>query len=373
MLRLYSLAIINRKAIELNNSNNPSIIDSIFTTFYNKNLTNKSNNCFKELTQIRALTRKIATNTMPKARIINLGNNTLAIDSKELYLPNLSIFFNNLQDRLEEILFSKLLLLNPSNLEIDISKLKDNIYEEKNNFNFTNYKLNNLDNSKLLLIKRLEDKESRFSKEFIKGYNNNRPIYNISRFNLYLKEREEFIKLLGVAIYLLTGCPIRGTEIIQIKYINTLLYRTRNLFIDNNSSYFRVETNYSKSNNITGIDKSIVRFLSPKLSSILKVYLVYIIPFYNFITIKIKGNKEILPYLLEYNNKLLTSTQISNLLGLEMLKYLGIKLTINSYRHLFKYYIRNILNINLNLSNIEEESEEEEDRIEDITFNYTTK
>ena len=95
MLRLYSLAIINRKAIELNNSNNPSIIDSIFTTFYNKNLTNKSNNCFEELTQIRALTRKIATNTMPKARIINLGNNTLAIDSKELYLPNLSIFFNN--------------------------------------------------------------------------------------------------------------------------------------------------------------------------------------------------------------------------------------------------------------------------------------
>ena len=337
MLRLYSLAIINRKAIELNNSNNPSIIDSIFTTFYNKNLTNKSNNCFKELTQIRVLTRKIATNTMPKARIINLGNNTLAIDSKELYLPNLSIFFNNLQDRLEEILFSKLLLLNPSNLEIDISKLKDNIYKEKNNFNFTNYKLNNLDNSKLLLIKRLEDKESRFSKEFIKGYNNNRPIYNISRFNLYLKEREEFIKLLGVAIYLLTGCPIRGIEIIQIKYINTLLYRTRNLFIDNNSSYFRVETNYSKSNNITSIDKSIIRFLSPKLSSILKVYLVYIIPFYNFITIKIKENKEILPYLLEYNNKLLTSTQISNLLGLETLKYLGIKLIINSYRYLFKY------------------------------------
>ena len=310
---------------------------------------------------------------MPKARIISLGNNTLAIDSKELYLPNLSIFFNNLQDRLEEFLFSKLLLLNPSNLEVDISKLKDNIYKEKNNFNFTNYKLNNLDSNKLLLLKRLEDKESRFSKEFIKGYNNNKPIYNINRFNLYLKEREEFIKLLGVAIYLLTGCPIRGTEIIQIKYINTLLYGTRNLFIDNNSSYFRVETNYSKSNNIIGIDKSIVRFLSPKLSSILKVYLVYIIPFYNFINIKIKDNKEIIPYLLEYNNKLVTSTQISNLLGLETLKYLGIKLTINSYRYLFKYYIRNILNINLNLSNLEEESKEEEDRIEDITFNHTTK
>src|SRR6185295_14681969 len=218
MLRLYSLAIINRKAIELTTSNNPSIIDSIFTTFYNKNLTNKSNNCFEELTQIRALTRKIATNTMPKARIINLGNNTLAIDSKELYLPNLSLFFNNLQDRLEEFLFSKLLLLNPSNLEVDISKLRDNIHEEKNNFNFTYYKLNNLDNTKLLLIKRLEDKESSFSKEFIKGYNNNKPIYNINRFNLYLKDREEFIKLLGVGIYLLIGCPIRGNEVILIKY-----------------------------------------------------------------------------------------------------------------------------------------------------------
>ena len=101
---------------------------------------------------------------MPKARIVNLGNNTLAIDSKELYLPNLSIFFNNLQDRLEEILFSKLLLVNPSNLEIDISKLKDNIYEEKNNFNFTNYKLNNLDSNKLLLLKRLEDKNLGFLK-----------------------------------------------------------------------------------------------------------------------------------------------------------------------------------------------------------------
>jgi len=49
MLRLYSLAIINRKAIELNNSNNPSIIDSIFTTFYNKNLTNKSITVLKSL------------------------------------------------------------------------------------------------------------------------------------------------------------------------------------------------------------------------------------------------------------------------------------------------------------------------------------
>ena len=269
-------------------------------------------------------------------------------------------------------------MLNPRDLTLDINSLLDNIHNNTPFFYFAkNYNSNaslNLEDKEDFLINRLSNRDNYFSKYFIKAWQDNSPIYNKENINNYLDNRIEFIKLLGVALYLLAAAPIRGTEVEVIKYYNTIEYGERNLFIDNKTKLFRIETSYCKTNNITNKDNNIVRFLSPKLSSILKVYLLFIIPFYNFINITIFNNITINPYILEYKGKILSSSFISNYLGNLTEELLGNRITINSYRQFYKYLVKSRLpNYNIDLGLELEIEEENSNNIEDILFNYNTR
>ena len=378
VLRLFSISIIDNKYSKLKEINNNITIDSIFLDYYKQNLTFNSNNCFEELIQIRGYCKAIANNTMPKPRIRDISLDLISIDNKDISLPKLFKFYRTIEDRLEEILFSKLLMLNSKDLTLDINSLLDNIHNNTPFFYFAkDYNSNsslNLEDKEDFLINRLSNKYNYFSNYFIKAQQNNSPIYNKENINNYLDNRIEFIKLLGVALYLLAAAPIRGTEVEVIKYYNTIEYGERNLFIDNKTKLFRIETSYCKTNNITNKDNNIVRFLSPKLSSILKVYLLFVIPFYNFINITIFNNKTINPYILEYKGKILSSSFISNYLGNLTQELLGNRITINSYRQFYKYLVKSRLpNYNIDLGLELDIEEENSNNIEEILFNHNTR
>jgi hypothetical protein len=86
--------------------------------------------------QIRAYCKAIANNTIPKPRIRDISLDLISIDNKDISLPKLFKFYRTIEDKLEEILFSKLLMLNPKDLALDINKLKDNIHNNTPFFYF---------------------------------------------------------------------------------------------------------------------------------------------------------------------------------------------------------------------------------------------
>lgn len=375
-LRLFSIAIVDLQYNYLK-VNNPIIkLEEIFLDFYSRNLTFNSSNSFEEITQIRAYTRAIASNNLTRPRIRDISSNIIIVDNTiEVNISNLKKLFSSIEDSLEEFLFSKILFLNPSDLVLDFNKLEDNISNLSSNYSFlvdkNNIKKYNIEDYSYFLIRRLEDTTSIFSKYFINSIEDNNTIdFNISNIKKFFANRKEFIKLLGLAFYLLGACPIRGTEVEILKYSNSIELGPRNLYIDNITKLIKVETSYSKSNSITNKDNNIVRFLSSKFSYLLKVYIILGIPFYNYLNYKVFNIRKPSPYILESNNRLLTSKEISNLLSIKSLEVLGIKLTIASYRQAIKYIIINRLNIDLD--NILEE-EKEDNNIEDVLFNHSTK
>lgn len=368
-IRLLSLGYFYYKEKEAIKNNIEFNLDLVFSSYYSTYLTNKSNNCFSELCLSRAYTRTIAINIPTKSRIVDINKDLVAIDNKEVSIPALSKFYNSILDNLEDILFSKLIEINPNLLMINLDDIKDDIHNKAEQFYF--YKLSSSNYS----ISRFKDyltivllgNNNNFSNKYLASFNKRTKEVKFKvEIDNWLNYRLEFIDLLSLAIYLLAGSPIRGTEVEQVKYINTAELGDRNLYIDNSSGLFRIETTYSKSGNITGLDKSTIRFLSPRLSNILKLYLLIVIPFYKYVSIKYLGIESISPYLLEYNNNRITSNRISTLLGIRTLKELGSSITINPYRQLIKYILKTRLGIDS--SSIEDE----EELIEDTTSNHTT-
>ena len=110
-----------------------------------------------------------------------------------------------------------------------------------------------------------------------------------------------------------------------------------------------------------------MRFLNIRLSRILKAYLIFFLPLYYFININYFKITKISPKLFKSKGQLFTIDYLSNLLGLETLKYLGETITINPYKHLIKYIIKERLLINNYNSN-----SSSEDLIENIQANHTT-
>ena len=371
--RLWFLAFL--EAIE----DIPTTLEDIFYNNYNILLTNRSNNCFEALTQIRAYTRRINSNLTKESRIIELDLDNLVIDNKKFSISKLSKFFSYIIDNLEIILYRDLIEIDPSLLSINPNSIEDDIRNTIPGFYFIDFITKTQDFSiyKDFLIKRLLDRSSSFSIKYLKSINtittrsNNSSNleFNSKSIKSFLDNRNRFLELLAIAIYLTSGSPLRGEEVVVIKYLNTLESGPRNIVIEPKNGWIRINTTYHKSYNITRLDSNNIRFLSPRLSNILKLYLLIVIPFYKFIAIEYLNLKEISSFLLEENNTRFTSSRLSNILSKESNSFLLNSLTLNPYRHLITYIIKNRLDLDYNSSS----NSENENLIEDIQANHSTK
>ena len=370
--RLWFLAFL--EAIE----HIPTTIEEIFYNNYKLLLNNRSNNCFEALTQIRAYTRRIDSNLTKESRVTELDLDNLVIDNKKFSITRLSEFFNYLIDSLETILYRDLIEIDPSLLSINPNSIEDDIRNMIPGFYFIDFITKTQDFSiyKDFLIKRLLDRSSSFSIKYLKSINTTTTRSNSSSLKFdsksiksFLDNRTKFLELLSIAIYLTSGSPLRGEEVVVIKYLNTLESGPRNIVIEPKNGWIRINTTYHKSYNITRLDSNNIRFLSPRLSNILKLYLLIVIPFYKFIAIEYLDLKEISGFLLEENNTRFTSSRLSNILSKESNSFLLNSLTLNPYRHLITYIIKNRLDLDYNSSS----NSENENLIEDIQANHSTK
>jgi hypothetical protein len=170
--------------------------------------------------------------------------------------------------------------------------------------------------------------------------------------------------LLALIIYLTTNSLLKGEELITITYKN-IRDNIRNIILNKEKELILIITNYYKSYNITRKEKENLRFLNKDFNIILIYYLVYIIPLYYYFNIKYLRLTSISPYLLENKGVTINSTSLSNTLFKMSSLYFREGLTINSYRHLINYIIKEKLNYIINLK--------EEDNIIDLLANKSFK
>lgn len=373
-LRLVLIIYLNYLEIETLKKKESFNFTTSFNLFYYKFFTNSNPTPFAEITRIRALTRRIDINTIKPARIVEIDSSNIVIDTSSINIPSLKEFILDIYTRLETILYKDLLYIDREVLDtfLDTTLFKDDPFNNSNNFSFAKFinKEQNLTRfSNFLLEKVLDSKNSLYSK-FINTINSNNKIsFNRDGIDKYLKNKDSFIELLSLAIYLTSSSPLRGSELVIIKYKSTKEYGNRNITLDRTSSLIRLETSYTKGRSITRLDSSTIRFLSPLLSRVIKLYLLIVVPFYRFIRVKYFNTTVLGPYLLEINNKNITSDRLSTLLNIEASRYLNTELNINKYRQIIQFINKTYIDPKYSLVNSDSEGED----IIDILANRSSK
>jgi superfamily II DNA/RNA helicase len=344
-------------------------IESFIDTYLNNN----SRNYFEFISTLSpyllALSKEASSN---KFVVVETRPNIIEANSIEYPISKLKEFFNSILRKLDLILTSKLLFIS----SIDKLGINFNNIEDSNLFNKVGNSLLDLEIFKELkelpyFIDKVLDPIEPFSKKFFKGIkDNSKIIFNRNKIEAYNRDINSFIEYLTLAIYLFSGGPLRGTE------LNTILYKNieskdRSLFYNKESNTFTIITDYSKSNNITRKERLNTRFLPPLLSRLLVVYIVYIIPFKEYI-LKEHFNLEdpTTPYLLVKDDTILSTYNISSILKRESSLFFSKGLTLYSYRKIINYIIKTKFN---NSDYFSSSNSNLSDNIEDKQANRSTK
>lgn len=370
--RLITFGIFNIN--ENNTINTNKEIHSNIINFINYNLTNTSNNYFAFINSLRpyllALSKE-TTNT--NYNIIENTFNIIEYNSNFYNINSFKEFFNYLLNQLENILLKDLLFIN------DINSLNINFNNIEDLTNLTiNYSiLNNIEfkNQSNYFLKQLLTKNSIYNKRLLKTIRNKKPIFKAKEIEKYNSNINKFIDILAISLLLFSGSPLRATELNTITFKN-IETKPRSLIYNKNNNMFSIITNYYKSKNITRKETNNLRFIFPYFTKLLIIYLVYITPFKDYINLNYYNNSNSNNYyLLNKDNKVLTTSNINRILKQESSRYFREPLIISSYRRIINYIIKIKLKNTIELDSISNTSDSSNNNnyIEDKQSNRSTK
>ena len=166
-----------------------------------------------------------------------------------------------------------------------------------------------------------------------------------------------FKKHLLLLIYLTSGLPLRGTELVTLRFLNSLKDQ-REIFLEIGSNLFILNISYYKGQGHSKKRASNIRYLPPRVSYLVLLYIVLIYPFVEFLKLSISSvkkllkTKSLLPYFFFVNNRFLDSRDLS--LGLNSFSklVLGQKLGIQIYRQVIITIIKEFILEKLNSSTL---------------------
>jgi hypothetical protein len=235
-------------------------------------------------------------------------------------VDNLKALFKEVINQAWNILTKDLLLnINKSNYQF-INLKEFSKFEDKNNYIpfkcFRDFhpnadKNNNFIQDYILL------NEILFKQFFnISSEDNNKMFLNKSKLNSYLKSVELFKKRCLLLIYLTTGAPLYNTKVLTLKFLNSFKDQKK-LYLDISNNLFILNISYHKAQNSSDLKALNIRYLCKSVSEIFLLFIVLVDPFINFLNIasnnikNLDKNKSLLSYFFYYNNKLLSSKNIS--------------------------------------------------------------
>jgi hypothetical protein len=120
--------------------------------------------------------------------------------------------------------------------------------------------------------------------------------WKISAVESYLQQIDDFLKRLLLLVYITSGQPARGTELLTLQYCNSANGRRRNIFMENGLITF--VTFCLKGYNILNSTKVIHRYLPQEISELLVYYLWLVLPFSTQLKLLALNSKQpVSPYL----------------------------------------------------------------------------
>lgn len=151
----------------------------------------------------------------------------------------------------------------------------------------------------------------------------------------YKQRINRFLERLLLLVHITSGQPGRGTEVLSLRYVNTIHGHHRNIFID--GGMVSTVTTYHKGYSVTGSTKIIHRYLPKEVGELLVYYLWLVHPFYRKLELlALRRQTPPSPYLWTKNESLepWDSARLSLVLQRETKQAFGVAFTIPIYRHL---------------------------------------
>lgn len=338
-------------------------LTSILRTFKDKYLNNSTNSALSEVLNNRSycfkVNKELSTETFVtisstlKETVLYKGSSLSVEDFKLLFSSSLATSLSLLK---EELLFN----LDPS-LYKDINLETFSKFEDLSNNTplscFRDFDPNRILNSSFLRERVLStpDLLTRF--------------YTLDGDDLILRQQEvkaylnsllDFKKSFLLSFYLTTGLPLRGTELVTLRYLNSIK-DPREVVLDIGSNLFRVNITYWKGQANSDKRASSVRFMSPLLSEIFLLFIVLVDPFIEFLNIstlsfsKLKKARSLVPYFFFVSGRILDSRDLSTRLSSFSGITLGRKFGIQVYRQVIITIIRSFMSENLSSNLLLEE------------------
>ena len=378
--KLTSILIYNSRLVtigyyyyrEIREDIKDSKLESEIEEFIGKYLTLSSKNYFEFILTLRpyilSLTKEvISTNFL----IIESKADIIEANSIEYPISTLKDFFKDIFFKLEDILLRKLLAINRiDDLGLDFNKISDTPLLKRVGESILDLESTRDLKYKPYFLRELLTPNTYYNKTLFKGVKEDKIIFKANTIEKFNTDINRFVEYLALAIYLFSGGPLRGTELTTLIFKN-IESKDRSLLFDKDNTIFTITTDYYKSKNISRKEKLNIRYLPPLLSRILVVYILYIVPFKEYILKEVYNIDEAsTPLLLVKDDKALSTNLLSRVLKRESSRFFNKGLTLSSYRKIINYIIKTKFDNNDYYSNSESDLS---DRVEDKQSNRTTK
>ena len=238
--------------------------------------------------------------------------------------------------------------------EVPLDKLQDDVTWTKRGVSFIDNANNGLQDKREWMTRRaLADARG---KKMWKQKEWSRP-----EVRKYLRKVDRFRELLLFCIHVTGGQPARGTEITSIRFRNGF-QQDRNIFAI--QGHMVVVTRYHKSQSQFDKPKVIPRFLPWRVGQLLAIYLAYVQPFQQYLTVKVKGlGQSDHVWANEYGPW--GTDRLTKIIKRESSKLLGTRLTTLDYRHVAVSLGREKVGEQFSRGYVEETAEVEEPEVDE--------
>jgi superfamily II DNA helicase RecQ len=153
--------------------------------------------------------------------------------------------------------------------------------------------------------------------------------WSVKAVRQYMRQMDRFLELLLCSVHVTSGQPGRGSEITTIRHRNGVL-QDRNIFVVDGQVMTVVR--YHKSQSQWDKPKIVPRFLPPQLGQVMAVYLVYVQPFREYLTLQVLGGSYS-DYVWHDAQGAWDTGRLTRVLKRETGKRLGVVLHTLEYRH----------------------------------------
>ena len=241
-------------------------------------------------------------------------------------------------------LLEDLLLKHPEETRDDIGvefrmhRVFDNASENAKGWSFLRHERNlasTLPDRENWLLERVLSHDWLQDEFFVPHSTTSSPTWNQSAVKAYKAQVDTFLETLLLLVHMTSGQPARGTELLSLRYTNTVNGHHRNIFVDN--GMVSTVTTYHKGYNITGSTKIIHRYLPKEVGELLIYYLWIIRPFSHKIDLlALHKRDQPSPFIWAGTKAGETwdSSRLSRVLRREFSAVLGLSMNIPIYRHL---------------------------------------